>query len=190
ERSEIRGIQKIIRPPMVHYRRNYLQGATYFFTVNLHDRRSRLLIEQINLLRRSLKLVQQKYPFQINATVILPEHLHAIWTLPESDNDYSSRWRRIKSHFTRGLLNQGCYLRKNSRHEYDIWQRRFWEHTIRNEQDFENHVNYIHYNPVKHALVRRVLDWPYSSFHVYVKRGLTPADWGDEGVIAKEMYGE
>ena len=177
---------------MVDYRRNYVCGGNYFFTVNLRDRGSRLLLEEINLLRCCMRSVQKVYPFRVDAVVILPEHMHVIWTLPETDRNYSSRWRRIKSAFTRGLLQRAHLRRKNKRHEYDVWQHRFWEHTIRNDRDFENHVNYIHYNPVKHGWVRRVVDWPYSSFHRYVKRGLLSEDWGGIGEVIKDgaNYGE
>jgi len=176
---------------MVSYRRNFLEGGSYFFTVNLRDRRSKLLVEEVNLLRQSIKAVQGKYPFQIDAIVVLPEHLHAIWTLPEFDADYSARWRRIKGYFTRELSKPGSLLEKNDRHEYCVWQPRFWEHTIRDEHDFEGHVNYIHYNPVKHGLVKQVCDWPYSSFHQYVKRGLLTKDWGAQAPVEMGMsHGE
>ena len=107
----------------------------------------------------------------------MPDHLHTIWTLPENDADYSSRWRAIKSRFTRRLRTQGAPLQANSKGEYALWQRRYWEHTIRDEDDLQKHVDYIHYNPVKHGLVNRVTDWPYSSFHRYVRRGWLSQDW-------------
>jgi len=176
---------------MVNYRRTRLEGGSYFFTVNLHDRRSKLLIEEVDLLRRSIKKTQEKHPFQIDAMVVLPEHLHAIWTLPKFDTNYPGRWRSIKKYFTQELLKQGYLLEKNDRGEYYVWQRRFWEHTIRDECDFENHVNYIHYNPMKHGLAKQACDWPYSSFHRYVKQGLLPKDWCVETPVEKNTnYGE
>lgn len=163
---------------MVNYRRNYIEGGKYFFTVTLKDRRSQLLLKEIDLLRESMKVTRLRYPYSIEAIVILPDHIHAIWQLPDNDANYSLRWRKIKSYFSRGLLKRGYYLKTNNRGEYNIWQRRFWEHTITDEKDFEAHVDYIHYNPVKHGLVDRVLDWAYSSFHRYVREKLLPANWG------------
>ena len=110
--------------------------------------------------------------------VVLPEHLHAIWTLPPDDVDYCARWQRIKGRFTRLLVKQGVDLSRNAKGEYDLWQRRYWEHTIRDDIDLQRHVDYIHYHPVKHGFVQRVTDWPYSSFHRYVRDGLLPQDWG------------
>ena len=162
---------------MVHYRRNRVPGGTYFFTVTLADRRSRILVEHIGELRASFHAIRRARPSQIEAIVVMPDHLHTIWTLPENDADYSSRWRAIKSRFTRRLRTQGAPLQANSKGEYALWQRRYWEHTIRDEDDLQKHVDYIHYNPVKHGLVSRVTDWPYSSFHRYVRRGWLSQDW-------------
>ena len=162
---------------MVHYRRNRVPGGTYFFTVTLADRRSRILVEHIGELRASFHAIRRARPSQIEAIVVMPDHLHTIWTLPENDADYSSRWRAIKSRFTRRLRTQGAPLQANSKGEYALWQRRYWEHTIRDEDDLQKHVDYIHYNPVKHGLVNRVTDWPYSSFHRYVRRGWLSQDW-------------
>ena len=110
--------------------------------------------------------------------VVLPDHLHAIWTLPAGDADYSGRWRAIKAGFTRGLVTSGLPLVRSDKGEYDLWQRRFWEHTVRDESDLAGHVEYIHFNPVKHGLVKQVRDWPWSSFHQYVRRGWLAEDWG------------
>jgi putative transposase len=110
--------------------------------------------------------------------VVLPDHVHTIMTLPPRDADFPGRWRRIKGLFTRTAVAAGATAARNRKGEYSLWQRRFWEHTIRDEEDFARHVDYIHFNPVKHGLVRRVRDWPYSSFHRYVRSGLLPADWG------------
>ena len=175
---------------MVNYRRSKISGGKYFFTIALRDRRSKLLVERIELLREAMRATQLRDAFTLDAIVVLPEHLHAIWQLPEGDSNYSSRWRKIKSYFTRGLIKLGYPIEKNHRGEYLIWQRRFWEHTIRDEKDFERHANYIHYNPVKHGLVKKVQDWPYSSFHRYVKKGVLPESWGECVELNDEEYGE
>jgi putative transposase len=135
----------------------------------------------------AFRIARHERPFTIDAIVILPEHLHAIWTLPSGDSDFSGRWRRIKAYFTHRLVAAGVPVERHRNGEYALWQRRFWEHTIRNEIDFERHVDYVHFNPVKHKLVRCAHDWPYSSFHVYVRRGLLPADWG--GDVGESMTG-
>ncbi len=137
---------------MVHYRRNFLPGGTFFFTVTLEDRSSSLLVDHIELLRAAFRAARGKKPFTVDAIVILPEHLHAVMTLPSGDADFSDRWRQIKSYFTRGLVAAGAPLSANHRGEYALWQRRFWEHTVRNERDFERCVDNIHYNPAKHRL--------------------------------------
>ena len=155
-----------------------MTGGCYFFTVNLAQRKQTLLTEKIELLRESFRIVKDRCPFNIEAIVILPEHLHTIWTLPEADDNFSCRWRQIKAHFSRQVEKGERVSRsRQSTHERGIWQRRFWEHQIRNEADFIAHANYIHYNPVKHGYVRYVADWPYSSFHAYVKRGVLPLNW-------------
>ncbi len=175
---------------MVSYRRNRVAGGTYFFTVTLQNRNRSLLVDYIEDLRKSVQDVRREHPFHIDAWVVLPEHLHAIWTLPLEDADYSTRWKRIKRQFTNRLVEAGVAVKKNRRGEYDLWQNRFWEHTIRNESDFTRHFDYIHCNPVKHGLVKRVRDWPYSTFHRYVKAGIYPADWGDETQHHDGDYGE
>ena len=169
---------------VVRYRRSFLPGATFFFTVTLADRRSDLLVRHIGALREAFRAVRQEHPFRVEAIVILPDHLHSIWSLPEGDSDYPGRWRRIKSRFSRTLALQGVPLAKDERGAYALWQRRYWEHTIRSDADRRRHVDYTHYNPVKHGLVRRVTDWPFSSFHRYVRIGLLPPDWG--GCAAQE----
>lgn len=168
---------------MSNYRRERIPGATYFFTVTLADRRSRLLVEEIALLRQVYVEVSKRIPFKTVAICVLPNHLHAIWELP-GDHDYSLRWASIKSQFSRALPAMPTVSASKSRkREKGIWQRRFWEHRIRDEDDLARHVDYIHFNPVKHGLVSQVGDWPYSSFHRYVAHGLLPADWGgrDDG---------
>ena len=162
---------------MVLYRRNRVAGGTYFFTVALRDRSADVLVRHVGLLRDAFRTVRAERPFTIDAIVILPDHLHAIWTLPDGDADYSGRWRAIKSHFTRELRTSGMPLTPDNRGEYRLWQRRFWEHTIRDDTDFQRHVDYIHWNPVKHGLTKCVADWPYSSFHKYVRLGLLSLEW-------------
>jgi putative transposase len=164
-------------PGMVLYRRNRVPGGTYFFTVTLRNRSSTLLVDHIDLLRESVRFARRKKPFHIDALVVLPEHLHAVLTLPPGDYDYSGRWKMIKSHFSHALAKTGIPIKKNKRGEYALWQSRFWEHTIRDETDFAHHVDYVHYNPVKHGLVRQVRDWPYSTFYLYVQLGFYPLDW-------------
>lgn len=163
----------------MRYRRADVAGATYFFTVNLQNRRQTLLTDHISLLRRCFKTVKQRHPFTIDAMVILPEHLHAIWTMPDGDADFSMRWMLIKTAFSRGLpkTENICHNRRIKR-ERGIWQRRFWEHLIRDELDYARHVDYIHYNPVKHGYVERATGWPYSSIHRFIDDGILDRDWG------------
>jgi putative transposase len=163
---------------MTAYRRNIIPGATCFFTVNLADRRLALLTGNIESLRAAFRATRLRHPFAINAIVILPDHLHAIWTLPEEDGDFAVRWSLIKAGFSR-LLPRGepVSQSRRRRRERGIWQRHYWEHTIRDADDFARHVDYIHFNPVKHGYVENVADWPYSSFHRMVRRGLYPAEW-------------
>jgi len=164
---------------MTVYRRANVPGATFFFTVNLAQRhRNQLLFENIDLLREIFREVKARHPFFIDAIVVLPEHLHTIWTLPEGDADFKTRWSLIKAGFSRHIpLGERRSESRVKRGERGIWQRRYWEHVIRDEQDFERHVDYIHWNPVKHGWVKRVADWRHSSFHAYVRRGIYRADW-------------
>ena len=175
---------------MVRYRRHLLPNGTYFFTVVLADRRSTILIDHIDRLRDTFRAALSERPFEIDAIVVLPDHLHAIFTLPPGDADYSGRWRRIKGHFSTGLIASGAVLPRFLNGELALWQRRFWEHAIRDEADLERHIDYIHYNPVKHGLVARPRDWQHSSFHRYVRSGVLPEDWaGDVGSFGGN-YGE
>ncbi|HKK14855.1 MAG TPA: transposase [Gammaproteobacteria bacterium] len=167
---------------MVQYRRSRAPGGTYFFTIALNDRRSRLLVDHVGLLANAVRDVRHARPFALDAIVVLPDHLHAVLTLPCGDADYPGRWRAVKARFARELRRAGLPLRRNRSGEYDLWQRRFWEHRIRGERDFAVHVDYIHFNPVKHGHVTRVDDWPYSSFHRYVRLGILPADWAGGSV--------
>ena len=168
---------------MTDYRRLYVNGAMWFFTVNLaHRHHNSLLVDEINLLRESFRYVKERHSFTINAIVIMPEHLHCIWTLPDGDTDYSTRWKLLKSYFSRAIP-KGEHVSQSriKRQERGIWQRRFWAHWIINQQDFNSHVDYIHWNPVKHDQVKCVCDWPYSSFHHYLARGVYSKNWGHSG---------
>lgn len=168
---------------MTSYRRAKTPGGVYFFTVNLAERQCTTLVDHIALLKRSFREVQKTYPFRINALVILPDHLHAVFTLPDGDSDYSERWRRIKAAFSAALPpTERRSASRRSKGERGIWQRRFWEHLIRDEGDYARHVDYVHFNPVKHGHVTRAQDWPYSTFHRFVREGKYPLDWagGDE----------
>jgi putative transposase len=166
---------------MPQYIRAFVPGGTFFFTVTLLERGRQLLTEHIASLREVFKAARQRRPFSIEAIIILPDHLHCIWTLPFGDADFSTRWHDIKARFAaqipRGERLSGRRLEKGER---GIWQRRFWEPVIRDERDYEPHADYIHYNPVKHGQVTRVADWPYSSFHRYVQRGIYDLEWGAE----------
>jgi putative transposase len=161
-------------------------GATFFFTVALADRRSNGLIDHISILRLAFRKARSERPFDIDAIVVLPDHLHAILTLPEGDADFPRRWRRIKTVFTQGVLCAGETLGRRDGTGRSLWQRRFWEHTIRDDADFSQHVDYIHYNPTKHGLVPSPLDWPYSSLHRFIRQGIVAPDWGGANVIADD----
>ena len=168
---------------MTDYRRFYIPNSTWFFTVNLAERQNNhLLVERIETLRASFSYVKERRPFYINAVVIMPDHLHCIWTLPPDDADFSTRWNLLKGHFSRAI-DKGERVSKSryKRRERGLWQRRFWAHLIVDQADFNNHVNYIHWNPVKHGWVQKVVDWPYSSFHKFVERGIYPNTWGYSG---------
>jgi putative transposase len=166
---------------MSDYRRARVPGGSYFFTVTLEDRSRSLLVDRIDVLRQAFASTRVELPFRIDAVAILPDHLHCIWTLPEGDSDYSSRWQRIKGRFSRACpVGESISASRGHKRERGIWHRRYWEHVIRDEQDFATHVDYIHYNPVKHRHASRVIDWPHSSFHRFVREGILPGDWGGE----------
>jgi len=167
---------------MVHYRRARIAGGTYFFTVALRDRRADTLVRHVGLLRQALRCVQTARPWRTDAMVVMPDHLHALWTLPDLDSDYAGRWRAVKSRFVRSLRQAGVGVRSNAKGEADVWQRRFWEHLIRDEEDFARHVEYIHFNPVKHGHVAHVADWRWSTFHRYVRQGWLSRDWASSGI--------
>ena len=163
---------------MPNYRRNYEAGGTFFFTVAVLERKRDLLVAEIDLLRDAVRRVKRLYPFDIVAWVVLPDHLHCIWTLPDGDTDYPTRWRLIKLLFSKGLpKDERRSAVRRKRGERGLWHRRYWEHTIRDECDLANHVDYIHGNPVKHGLVDAPRNWPYSTFHRYVRLGLLPENW-------------
>ena len=171
---------------MPNYRRFFIPGGTWFFTVNLLQRHNNdLLVREIELLRQTVRLVRERYPFHIDAWVVLPEHLHCVLTLPPGDSDFSTRWRLIKSGFSRALpKTERLSAVRKAAGERGIWQRHFWEHWIRDEADYQRHVDYVHVNPLKHGHVKRVQDWPYSTFHRYVAEGIYPANWcSDVGAV-------
>ena len=169
---------------MTSYRRAQVSGGCYFFTLTLAERRSTLLTDHIDLLRDSIRQVKTRHPFEIEAMVVLPDHLHCIWTLPENDADYAIRWSLIKGGFSRGFkTSERRSPSRTSRRERGIWQRRFWEHAIWDEADYNNHVAYIHINPVKHRYVRRAVDWPHSSIHRHIEKGLCDPAWAAEPFI-------
>ncbi len=171
---------------MPNYRRAWHEGGTYFFTVNLLQRQGNdLLKRHANLLRDVVSSVRHRHPFHIHGWVVLPEHLHCVIELPPSDADFATRWRLIKMDFSKALpKTERLSPVRASRGERGIWQRRFWEHQIRDEADFRAHMDYVHFNPVKHGLVKRVTDWPISTFHRLVDAGVYPIDWGGGSEIA------
>lgn len=176
---------------MTNYRRSRVRGGTYFFTVNIADRRSRLLTENVESLRAAFRYVRLRHLFAIDAIVVLPDHLHAIWTLPEGDASFAFRWQLIKSAFSRGLpRGEPLSPSRLQKRERGIWQRRYWEHAVRDESDFMRHLDYIHFNPVKHGHVSRVKEWPFSSFHQMVRLGHYPEDWGGEFAEPDARFGE
>ncbi|QSA99158.1 transposase [Methylococcus sp. EFPC2] len=167
---------------MMRYRRDYTEGATYFFTVVVF-RRIHLFDDpdRVRQLRAAFRAERARRPFSIDAIVIMPDHIHAVWTMPAGDADYSIRWRNIKRALTQQIETENrpaVSARRRHKKEQAIWQPRFWEHRIRDERDYARHIDYIHYNPVKHGYVKCPVDWPYSSIHRYVRQGILPAHWG------------
>ncbi|MHB9073020.1 MAG: REP-associated tyrosine transposase [Desulfobaccales bacterium] len=183
---------------MPDYRRIKVKGGTYFFTVVTFGRQPILINDRVRTaLREGIQEVRQSLPFGIEAWVLLPDHLHTIWTLPENDDNFASRWAVIKRSVSRldNFLegSEGPAIGSHGkRSERRVWQRRFWEHLLRDELDFQRHLDYLHWNPVKHGYVRRVIDWPYSTFHRFVAKGLYAPDWGGtiEEKVAKLNFGE
>ena len=183
---------------MPEYRRIKKAGGIYFFTVVTHGRRPILIYPEVRqALRDGISKVRQSMPFTIEAWVLLPDHLHAIWTLPGQDTRFATRWAVIKSYVTKNCgnlldLGENVNISRSHRQEGGVWQRRFWDHIIRDEPDFHRHLDYLHWNPVKHGYVKRVIDWPYSTFHRFVAQGLYPPDWGgiNEDETANINFGE
>ena len=199
---------------MADYRRLKIPGATYFFTVVTFMRKP-IFSEEISreILRNAIDETNKLLPFQLDAWVLLPDHLHCLWTLPEGDRDFSKRWGIIKSHFTKKIKEVGWALptmtnrdqvgwalptmtnpdrieltlraqdqvmpSRVKHREGMIWQRRFWEHAIRDQEDFNRHCDYIHYNPVKHGLADDPKKWKYSTIHQFIERGVYAPNWGD-----------
>ncbi len=175
----------------MQYRRAYAKGATYFFTANLLNRNGTLLTDYIDLLKQSIRTVKNSHPFHIDAIAILPDHIHTLWTLPDNESDFPLRWRLIKSGFSKNLpKTETISASRRKKGERGIWQRRFWEHLIRNEEDFANHVNYIHINPVKHGYVQKASDWRYTSIHKYIRTGILSSDWGCSAEFDTTEFGE
>lgn len=163
---------------MPDYRRNRVPGGTYFFTVNLLERKRSLLTDNIKLLRNAVRITRRAKPFHIDAWVVLPDHMHCIWTLPAGDADYASRWKAIKTAFSKALpRTESLSAVRQAKGERGIWQHRYWENTIRDERAYAAHMDYVHINPLKHGHAARVVDWPYSSFHRLVETGVYPVGW-------------
>jgi len=159
---------------MSQYRRAFIPGGCFFFTLVTHKRHKYFAEKNnVNRLREAFHRIKQKHPFTIDAITILPDHLHTIWRLPNGDTNYSLRWRLIKHFVATGIKNNS-----NHRNEKQIWQRRFWEHVIRNEKDWRNHIDYIHYNPVKHGYVSCPSAWQYSSYSHALNKGWYETNWG------------
>ena len=175
----------------MRYRRAAAAGGTYFFTVNLAVRSADTLVRHIADLREVMNKVKTAHPFSVVARVVLPEHLHATWRLPTGETDYPMRWSLLKAGCSR-RLEKGERLRPSrvAKRERGVWQRRYWEHQIRDETDLERHVDYNHYNPVKHGRVTRAVDWPHSTLHGYITRGMVTRDWGGHVGDGWSGYGE
>lgn len=174
----------------MQYRRAFVPGGTFFFTVVTADRKP-VFAEQKNVaaLRDAFRTIRLRRPFTLDAGVVLPDHLHCIWTLPPGDADFATRWRLVKTWFTKHCdsdTSSGYATltrpTRTSKCEQAVWQHRYWEHMVRDDADYPRHVEYIHFNPVKHGYVKAPMDWPYSSFRLYVKAGIYPPDWGGDAL--------
>jgi putative transposase len=172
---------------MVQHRRSFVPGGSFFFTLTLADRSSSRLTDRIGALGAAFRKCRAAHPFETLAIVVLPEHLHCVWLLPEGDADYPTRWGLIKRAFTRRQYREGPVPVGAAPR---IWQPRFWEHTVGDDADLQRHVDYIHYNPVKHGYAGRAAEWPHSSFHRYVKRGWLTEDWGVDPGAEGGNFGE
>ncbi|OGC07848.1 hypothetical protein A2V82_13855 [candidate division KSB1 bacterium RBG_16_48_16] len=181
---------------MPDYRRAIVPGGTFFFTVVTFDRNPILTSDlSRQTLRRAWKTIQRKHPFKCDTICLLPEHLHCMWTLPENDSNYSLCWAAIKALFSKYYLITGGAdgsrsISRQRKGGAAIWRRRYWEHCIRDEQDYKRHVDYIHYNPVKHNLVKNVSEWKWSSFHRYKAKGYYPDGWGENDTEVLTVAGE
>jgi len=177
----------------MQYRRTFIPGGSYFFTLVTYQRRKLFVDEKtIEILREAFRQVRAKRLFTLDAMVLLPDHLHCIWTLPPGDADFATRWRLIKTWFSKHCDASLRITPTDSRAkkaQQALWQHRYWEHLLRDETDFAHHVDYIHYNPVKHSYAQRPMDWPYSSFRRYVEQGILPEDWGAGDVVLPEGVG-
>ncbi len=181
---------------MPNYHR-FREGSAYFFTVVTYDRLPILTTEvSRKLLHTAWQIVAERFPFTTTAICLLPEHIHCIWVLPEGDQNYSVRWKEIKSQFTKRYLSEvspeeTLNPSRQKRGEAAVWQRRFWEHAIRDDEDMARHIEYIHYNPVKHGHVEQVKDWNWSSFHRYLAEGFYDPEWGKANLqLSGEEFGE
>ncbi len=166
----------------MRYRRAFIPGGSFFFTLVTAQRRPLLAsADAIEVLRAAFRAVRSTRPFEVDAIVVLPDHLHCIWTLPPGDADFATRWRLIKTWFTKhcdpAVRIEPNHARTVKR-EQTLWQQRYWEHALRDEADVIRHVEYIHFNPVRHGLVSSAMEWPHSSFRRYVEAGTYSADWG------------
>jgi putative transposase len=172
------------------YQRLRIPGGTYFFTLTLAERHGNdLLVRYVDALRNAFRNTLRAHPVVIEGVVILPDHLHCMWRLPEGDDDFPMRWRLIKSAFSRSVpTGETISPSRARRSERGLWQRRYWEHAIRNEEDFRRHLDYIHYNPVKHGYVAKPIDWPYSSLHQWIARGIYTKDWTCSDTLAELEY--
>ncbi len=192
---DLPSLRSLTRQSMSEYRRAHIPGGAYFFTVKTFERKPVLTHEHYRIaLREAITEVRGRLPFDSLAWVLLPDHIHTIWKLPEGDVDYSLRWSLIKQHVTRKCAERTQEVlvsqSRQKRREGTIWQRRFWEHLIRDDRDFRRHIDYIHYNPVKHGYVSKVVDWPYSTFHRFVRNGVYPTDWASADENTASNYGE
>lgn len=181
---------------MSHYRRANTAGASYFFTVVTYRRQRFLCDDDVRLaLRHAIQKVRANYPFTIDAWVLLPDHLHTIWTLPDNDANFPLRWQLIKREISRvcgSRLQRPEWMSpsKTKHRESTLWQRRYWEHQIRDEADYARHMDYLYFNPVKHGLVSQVKDWPYSTFHRDVKAGIYAESWGSGLAFEDGQFGD
>lgn len=164
------------------YIRDKTKGGCYFLTICLENRQSNLLVENVDVFRHAYKINQQNYNFKLDAMVLMPDHIHLMLTLVEDSDNFSIIVASLKSHFSRQInllsKNLTVFFSRQKKRESGIWQRRFWEHRIRNDVDYKNHVEYIHYNPVKHGCVSAPKDWQFSTFHRFVEQGVYDKDWG------------